>query len=277
MKTRKQAFTLIELLVVIAIIGILASMLLPVLAKAKQRAHAANCMSNKKQLGLAWIMYAGDNNDRLAINSDKSNPFPNAPGGTISWVFGWMNWNAGANSANTNFTYLSDDKYALLAPYTAKTYKIYWCPTDHYLSSPQRASGWENRVRSVAMDGAVGDGDKYPFNGWAPFFFAKKMSDLIAPGPTDVWVFIDENPDSIDDGILYTNPNFTSGTGSFTEIPGSEHGGACGLGYADGHADIHKWRDPSTLHKVAYITYQQVAVVNNQDLAWLAQHTPRSP
>jgi prepilin-type N-terminal cleavage/methylation domain-containing protein/prepilin-type processing-associated H-X9-DG protein len=272
MKARRTAFTLIELLVVIAIIAILASLLLPALARAKSKAQAVQCMSNKKQLQLAWFMYAGDNNDRIALNSDKSLLFPNVAGGTPSWVYGWLSWDT--STANTNLGYITDERAASLGPYTAKQTGIYWCPSDTFMTSSQRSLGWPHRSRSIAMDGAVGDGDKFNF-GWGNYFFAKTMSDLTVPGPSSSWVFIDEHPDSIDDGILYINPACTNGTGVFTELPGSLHGGACGVSFADGHAEIHKWADPTTTHGVTYTTLNQVSVSNNRDLAWLAQRTPR--
>ena len=62
--SRSGGFTLIELLVVIAIIAILAAMLLPALSRAKQAANMANCVSNQKQLALAWTMYCDDNDDK---------------------------------------------------------------------------------------------------------------------------------------------------------------------------------------------------------------------
>jgi prepilin-type N-terminal cleavage/methylation domain-containing protein/prepilin-type processing-associated H-X9-DG protein len=270
-KAARTAFTLIELLVVIAIIAILAALLLPALSRAKQKAHAVTCMNNTKQLCIAWIMYASDNHDQLVINTDWNMPFNGLP----SWVSGLMDWSL--SNQNTNTRNLTDSTLSLLGSYCGNSQRIYWCPTDTYLSTVQRALGWANRVRSVAMNGAIGDGKKYDF-GWGDYFWARKSTDLNLPGPSDSWLFIDEHPDSIDDAILYTNPVYTNGTGVFTELPSGDHGGSCGIGFADGHAEIHPWHDPnSTLRKItcAPPPVQRVNVTSSPDLAYLAQKTPR--
>jgi prepilin-type processing-associated H-X9-DG protein len=262
-------------LVVIAIIAILAALLLPALARAKQKAQAVQCMNNNKQLGLAWQMYANDNRDFLAINDDGYHSDPKFP---VSWAGGLLDWNP--TSSNTNIVYLNSESFALMGPYVAKNVKVFWCPTDIYLSSVQHAMGWSHRIRSVSMDAAIGDGSKYLGFSWStgppPFWWAKKMTDLNLPGPAMSWLFIDEHPDSIDDCILYTNPYFTSGTGQFTELPANDHAGSCGVGFADGHAEIHKWVDALSLYPVQYTTRNQISVSNSRDLAWMSQRTPRA-
>lgn len=275
-KNEELAFTLIELLVVIAIIAILAAMLLPALARAKLNAQAITCVNNTKQIVLAWTEYAHDNADRLAINADVSDPWPAppAPNSTPSWIFGWMDWTASED--NTNVNYLVGPTYACMGSYLGKSYGTFACPAAQLASPAQRAKGWNGRCRSVAMDGAMGDGQKY--DGLAyydTFFWAKKMSDLQLPGPANSWLVMDEHPDSIDDGILYTSWTYTDGTGEFNELPGSQHGGACGIGFADGHATIQRWFNHETIHPVTYTYVVNVEVAQNVDLAWLAVHTPR--
>ena len=279
MKTSKKAFTLIELLVVIAIIAILAAMLLPALSQAKEKALSTYCMGNSKQLALAWTMYAGDNQDVLVVNSDEGKPYS----GTPSWVGGgFMNW--GTDTWNTNIAYLTDDRVSSMGSFTARVPTIYRCPADKFLSAPQRGQGWSHRVRSVAMNAAIGKGRKWaadPYNGfqWGGFFWAEKMGELLNPGPSQSWLFMDEHPDAIDDGILYTDPGATSGNGKITELPGSLHGKSGAISFADGHAEIHKWKNPVTTPAVAAASpyKHNVATTGNNDLTWLAQHTPTGP
>jgi prepilin-type N-terminal cleavage/methylation domain-containing protein/prepilin-type processing-associated H-X9-DG protein len=289
MKMRRAGFTLIELLVVIAIIGILASILLPVLSAAKNRAQAASCMNNHKQLALAWLMYAGDNNDNLAINSDPHPPFGNGYQGTPSWITGTIDWTTGQE--NTNTSYLIGNTLSLLGNYLGGQVRVFACPAASYLTPAQRAMGWTQRIRSVAMNGAVGNGHKYqepgnPF-GWTSWYYARKSTDFHSPGPSAVWVFTDEHPDSVDDALLY-DANYP--VTSFTELPGNQHGGACGMSFADGHALIHRWLGPVANVPVKYWNgasrcpqgalpdgRQRVdCAINDPDMLYLAAHTPQN-
>jgi prepilin-type N-terminal cleavage/methylation domain-containing protein len=280
----RTGFTLIELLVVIAIIAILAAILLPVLSAAKIRALQAECTNNKKELGMACLMYAGDNHDYLPINSDphvyNTTYYPQ---GSIypSWVAGVLDWSIG--SYNTNTSYLVNNKYSLLGDYLGDLPALFTCPADHYVSVPESTLGWTRRSRSVAMNGAIGDGYKYGQNnnsspwGWSPWYVAKKTTDFHWPGPSDCWLILDEHPDSIDDEVLYT-PCYPVTT--FTELPGNQLALACGIVYADGHAEQHFWKGP-ILGQHVNVTYsgyvQQVPCsITDPDMIFLALHTPHN-
>jgi prepilin-type N-terminal cleavage/methylation domain-containing protein len=294
-KHGRRGFTLIELLVVIAIIAILAALLLPALAKAKVRAQVITDMSNKKQLQLAWMMYAGDNHDNLVLNPDQSW----SGGSTYPWVMSQMDWSTNPN--NTNLLYFGVGatpailKMIPLATYCASQPNIFTSPGDVYFTSAQRTTfkGWtgHGRCRSVAMNAAVGPGGTVAGSGLKPaaslapylpnpFFYATKMSQLNHPGPSRSWVFINEHPDSIDDGIIYVPANATSGTGMLVEVPSSYLGGACGLSFADGHAEVHQWKTSVFTAPVTYARYPVnpgLSVTANPDLAWLAGGVPSAP
>lgn len=265
-----HGFTLVELLVVIAIIAILASLLLSALATAKGSGRRILCLNNNRQLVLAWHLYSGDNQDQLAYNLGGPDTRKTiADGSYLNWVNNVMNWEL--DPANTNTLLLA---MGGLGPYVERTPGLYHCPEDRALSDVQKEAGWRQRTRSISMNAMLGNAGEFTKAGanvnnpyYQQFFRLTQVRN-----PTHIFVFIDEHPDSINDGYFLNMPK----DNEWHDLPGSYHDGGANLSFADGHAETHRWLHASTKSAPepdAANLPRPVLDEERHDFEWLMQRT----
>lgn len=279
--SRRNGFTLIELLVVIAIIAILAALLLPAMTGAKLRAHGISCMSNHRQLALAWRMYSEDNKDELLFASE-SRDYDKLWTTNYAWVTGELTYEP---SDPSNWDPDLTIKRSPMWPYTGRNLGIWKCPADR--SGVTVNGKFMPRVRSISMNvylggwgGTYGNWDLYMGRIWSDYKIYRRQSDIAIPGPSKIWVFLDMREDSIDMGNFATAmagwPD-QPGDFRFFDLPGYYHHYAGGFSFADGHSEIHRWRDNRTMPPVVQggYVYDSFSSPNNQDIAWLQEHSTR--
>jgi prepilin-type N-terminal cleavage/methylation domain-containing protein/prepilin-type processing-associated H-X9-DG protein len=265
-----RGFTLVELLVVIAIIGILASLLLPALARSKTQAQQVYCLNNHRQLNLALTMYAGDNEDLLPYNLGASEIYQNiADGLKHNWANSLLDWTLAESNTNTLL-----NTEAALGSYVGRNNRVFRCPSDSSVSEIQRGARWIARSRTISLNAMVGDAGSFltaSGNSNNPSYHQyRKLGEFTAA--SDIFTFIEEHPDSINDGYFLNRARRYE----WNDLPASFHNGAANIAYGDGHVESHRWQDRATkkpaLPDAADLPFP-IGPEERNDFYWLLKRT----
>ena len=264
----ESAFALRELLATISTILLLSFLAAPAVSKLRTTGNSAVCLSNHKELIVAWQMYANENSGRLVENYHGGNSVAAANASSAPWACGWLDW--GTSPDNTNTLYLRGPKYARISPYLRSDRNVHKCPADVYLGPAQQVRGWKERVRSYSMNLTIGNGNAMT-GPWDPIYKqAKRVDEFIYPTPAESTVMLDEHPGSINDPGFF--PPFSS---NLIDAPGNLHKGAGTISFADAHAEVHPWKGRlrSLSAKGGWATAPVLSP--DPDHSWVSYHSQR--
>ncbi|HYG21987.1 MAG TPA: prepilin-type cleavage/methylation domain-containing protein [Verrucomicrobiae bacterium] len=232
------------------------------MAKAKARAQGVYSLNNTRQLGVACFLYTDDNRGNLpynlGVNISGKGTGVNPPM-ELNWANNVEDWELSPDNTNAAALLATG-----LGPYTGGSAAIYRCPTDYVVSSIQKQAGWNNRVRSYSMNAMVGDAGQFTQAGYNvnnPSYL-QFFNQSAIPRPSDIFIFTEEHPDSINDGYFLNSGERPE----WRDLPASDHDGAGVFSFADGHSEMHRWRRNSTKPPVRPGAAKLPILLKNYDL-----------
>jgi prepilin-type processing-associated H-X9-DG protein len=280
-ESSKAGFTRIDLAFISGTIGMFLLLGASAMATSNTQSEATTCVNNNRELIDAWSHYAVDNNGLMAgvVHGGVANTTmpSDVLGATMHpWCLGWQDWTLSVQ--NTNYNLMAHPSYGSLALYVNRRKEVFRCPTDRYVSQVQASRGWTERARSYSANVALGDGNGGPGDGpWDPIYVrARRLSQLINPAPTSVYVFMEEHPDSMNDGA-FQNPYVSQGLG-WVDMPSNFHEGAATIAFADGRVEQKQWTGIARTSPVRFDNIVPAySLADEPDVRYVANRVPKQP